>query len=318
MNKRLKTGALLLIPIVLIALFCTVPLAKPEQTHDWENRLIGFYLVRDQAGSNQDYIGDPQYGWEEAGTDTVSFGGIGNISLPKMILKAQTNEDGELYFPTLEGRRFFLAKEYGSSGTQEEFSYRLYSDLESSGLAINITDSGTTHTASGTLYYTAPLDAPTWTEENNTWIAINVWQQPDGTVYLEDNRTGFVGTLGSSIRKTVSYQEAVNGKTTEENTLDLTVNLQYIPRLEKVIVEQFTADHRPLTTKTFTAQEMLNGPSEAAISLTADTAYTLVCEYHTDGSVQRTLLDTQPEPISHTCWPALDSGLTLPCTITLP
>lgn len=45
MNKRLKTGALILIPIVLIALFCTVPLAKPEQERPGEDRMVGYYLL---------------------------------------------------------------------------------------------------------------------------------------------------------------------------------------------------------------------------------------------------------------------------------
>ena len=51
-----------------------------------------------------------------------------------MILKAKTDEQRELYFPNLEGRRFFLAKEYYNPGNLEEFAYRLYSDLESEGL----------------------------------------------------------------------------------------------------------------------------------------------------------------------------------------
>ena len=77
-----------------------------------------------------------------------------------MILKAKTDEQGELYFPNLEGRRFFLAKEYYNPGNLEEFAYRLYSDLESEGLHMEVTDLGTNHTVSGTLYYTAPLNDP--------------------------------------------------------------------------------------------------------------------------------------------------------------
>ena len=156
MNK-LRNGALILIPILLLALFSQVSLARPEQTHDWETHLAGFYLVRDTLDSGPTSIGDPEAGWEEQGSTPVSAYGH-SFSIPDMILKAQTGENGELYFPNLEGCRFFLAKEYYDPGNQQEFAYRLYSDLESEGLHMEVTDLGTNHTASGTLYYTAPLN----------------------------------------------------------------------------------------------------------------------------------------------------------------
>lgn len=158
MNK-LRNGALILIPILLLALFSQVPLARPEQTHDWETHLVGFYLVRDTLDSGPTSIGDPEAGWEEQGSTPVSAYGH-SFSIPDMILKAQTGENGELYFPNLEGRRFFLAKEYYDPGNLEEFAYRLYSDLESEGLHMEVTDLGTNHTASGTLYYTSPPTIP--------------------------------------------------------------------------------------------------------------------------------------------------------------
>ena len=233
MNKRFRTGILILIPVILLALLSQISLAQPEETHAWENRLVGFYLVRETMNSGPTSIGDPKAGWEEKGSSSVHANGL-TFSIPDMILKAKTDEQGELYFPNLEGRRFFLAKEYYNPGNLEEFAYRLYSDLESEGLHMEVTDLGTNHTASGTLYYTAPLNDPTWTEDNQIWAAYQVWQEPDGTVYLEDGGNSYGGTLDCSMTKTVTYQEARNGQATEENTLDLTINFRYIARTRPI------------------------------------------------------------------------------------
>lgn len=315
MNK-LRNGALILIPILLLALFSQVSLARPEQTHDWETHLVGFYLVRDTLDSGPTSIGDPEAGWEEQGSTPVSAYGH-SFSIPDMILKAQTEENGELYFPNLEGCRFFLAKEYFSSNGQQEFAYRLYSDLESEGLHMEVTDLGTNHTASGTLYYTAPLNDSIWSEDNQVWTAYLVYQEPDGTVYLADSGNSVGGTVDCSINKTVTYRETANGQATQENTLDLTINFRYISRLTEVTVEQFTADHRSMAAHTFSAQEMLEEPSEATSSWEEDAAYVIFTEHYADGTVQRTLLERGDEPVSHICWAAEENGLTIPFTITL-
>ena len=117
--------------------------------------------------------------------------------------------------------------------------------------------------------------------------------------------------------KTVTYQEARNGQTTEENTLDLTINFRYISRLEHVTVEQFTSDNQPVASRTIPAQEVLNGLSELSISLESNAAYTLICEHYADGTMQRTLLEREDAPVSHTCWAAEESGLTIPLFLTL-
>ena len=315
MNK-LRNGALILISILLLALFSQVSLARPEQTHDWETHLVGFYLVRDTLDSGPTSIGDPEAGWEQQGSTPVSAYGH-SFSIPDMILKTQTGENGELYFPNLEGCRFFLAKEYYDPGNQQEFAYRLYSDLESEGLHMEVTDLGTNHTASGTLYYTAPLNDSTWTEDNQVWTAYLVYQEPDGTVYLADSGNSVSGTVDCSMNKTVTYQETANGQATQENTLDLTINFRYISRLTEVTVEQFTADHRSMAAHTFSAQEMLEEPSEATSSWEEDAAYVIFTEHYADGTVQRTLLEQEDDPVSHTCWAAEENGLTIPFTITL-
>ena len=316
MNKRFRTGILILIPVILLALLSQISLAQPEETHAWESRLVGFYLVRETMNSGPTSIGDPEAGWEAQGSTPVSAYGH-SFPIPDMILKAQAGENGELYFPNLEGCRFFLAKEYYDPGNLEEFAYRLYSDLESEGLHMEVTDLGTNHTASGTLYYTAPLNDSTWTEDNQIWAAYQVWQEPDGTVYLTDSRNSVGGTVDCSMNKTVTYQEARNGQATQENTLDLTINFRYISRLTEVTVEQFTADHRSIAAHTFSAQEMLEEPSEATPSWEEDAAYVIFTEHYADSTVQRTLLERGDEPVSHICWVAEGNGLTIPFSITL-
>lgn len=315
MNK-LRKSALILIPILLLALLSQVSLARPEQTHDWETHLVGFYLVRDSLDSDPTSIGDPKAGWEAQGSTPVSAYGH-SFSIPDMILKAQAGENGELYFPNLEGCRFFLAKEYYDPGNLEEFAYRLYSDLESEGLHMEVTDLGTNHTASGTLYYTAPLNDSTWTEDNQVWTAYQVWQEPDGTVYLADSGNSVSGTVDCSMTKTVTYRENANGQATQENMLDLTINFRYISRLTQVTVEQFTADNQRVTSQPLSAQEMLEGEGTLALIWEPDAAYAIVLEQYADGTVQRTLLERGDEPVSHICWAAEENGLTIPFTITL-
>ena len=121
MNKRFRTGILILIPVILLALLSQISLAQPEETHAWENHLVGFYLVRETMNSGPTSIGDPKAGWEEKGSSSVHANGL-TFSIPDMILKAKTDEQRELYFPNLEGRRFFLAKEYYNPGNLEEFA----------------------------------------------------------------------------------------------------------------------------------------------------------------------------------------------------
>lgn len=76
MNKRFRTGILILIPVILLALLSQISLAQPEETHAWENHLVGFYLVRETMNSGPTSIGDPKAGWEEKeaapSTPTVS------------------------------------------------------------------------------------------------------------------------------------------------------------------------------------------------------------------------------------------------------
>lgn len=316
MNKRFRTGILILIPVILLALLSQISLARPQQTHDWETHLAGFYLVRSTTDSGPTSIGDPEAGWEDQGGTPVNLYGH-TFSIPDMILNAQRDKQGELYFPNLEGRRFFLVKEYDDPSNQEEFAYRLYSDLESEGLHMEVTDLGTTLTASGTLYYTAPLNDPTWTEDNQVWDACQVWQEPDGTVYLENGGNSYGGTVDCGMTKTVTYREAANGQTTQENTLKLTINFRYIARLTQVTVEQFTNRHQPLTSQALSNQEMLEGPDTLELAWAQDAAYALISEQSADGAVQRTLLERGDEPTSHTCWAAEESGLTVPVSITL-
>lgn len=109
MNKRFRTGILILIPVILLALLSQISLAQPEETHAWENHLVGFYLVRETMNSGPTSIGDHKAGWEEKGSSSVNANGL-TFSIPDMILKAKTDEQGELYFPNLEGRRFFLSE----------------------------------------------------------------------------------------------------------------------------------------------------------------------------------------------------------------
>lgn len=110
-----------------------------------------------------------------------------------MILKAQQGEDGEYYFPGVEGRRFFLVWEEELVDGEPDTSVRLCSDLAQGDYIVGITDLGESYTVSGTLHYTAPL-APV---QEQFWCPFPVLQMPDGTIYLVNSGPHFQGLAPS-------------------------------------------------------------------------------------------------------------------------
>ena len=98
-------------------------------------------------------------------------------------------------FPIWRADAFSWRRSIITPGNLEEFAYRLYSDLESEGLHMEVTDLGTNHTVSRHTLLHRSLNDPAWTEDNQIWAAYQVWQEPDGTVYLEDGGNSYGGTL---------------------------------------------------------------------------------------------------------------------------
>ena len=82
-------------------------------------------------------------------------------------------------------------------------------------------------------------------------------------------------------------------------------------------MEQFTNGHQLITSQTISAQEMLEGEGTLELTWAQDAAYALVSEQYADGTVQRTLLERGDEPVSHTCWAAEESGMTVPFSVSL-
>lgn len=299
MNKRLRTGALILIPIVLIALFCTVPLAKPEQERPGEDRMVGYYLLPGE-------LVPPDWGTAEGGWEPYATDGPFD-----MILKAQQGEDGEYYFPGVEGRRFFLVWEEELVDGQTDTSVRLCSDLADGDYTMGVSDQGESYTVSGTLYYTAPLASV----QEQFWCPFPVLQKPDGTIYLVDSGPHFQGA--GSVNRTDTQTETRNGKVIREETVNVTVHFSYVPPLEQVTVTQFTAGHQPIQSQSISAQQVLAGEETWELSWAEDAAYALITEQATDGTFVYNAMTPSEERATHTSYFPTDSGLTLPCTITL-
>lgn len=307
MNKRLRTGALILIPIVLIALFCIVPLAKPEQERPGEDRMVGYYLLPDELVPPD--WGTAEGGWEQYPSDIpyapTDVGG-------NLILKAQQSKDGEYYFPGVEGRRFFLVWEEELVDGQTDTSVRLCSDLAQGDYIVGVTDQGQSYTVSGTLYYTSPLAQI----QEQSWCPYPVFQRPDGTIYLVNSGSHFQGA--GAVNFTNTQTETRNGKVIREETVNVTVHFSYVPPLEQVTVTQFTASHQPIQSQTISAQQVLAGEATWELSWAEDAAYALVTEQATDGTFVYNAMTPSEERATHTSYFPTDGGLTLPCSITLP
>ena len=81
---------------------------------------------------------------------------------------------------------------------------------------------------------------------------------------------------------------------------------------------QFTASHQPIQSQTISAQQVLAGEATWELSWAEDAAYALVTEQATDGTFVYNAMTPSEERATHTSYFPTDSGLTLPCTITLP
>ena len=269
-------------------------LAQSEEKAPGSDRFAGFYLVH-----TQDY---PENFHENP--NLVEYGSVqaiverfGALSLSKEVLFAVEDEAGNYVFPGMEGGySLFLVEKVEEYGPVSDMVSNMAPGEE--GNAIRVTDSGTSNTLSGTVYYGAPLGAEDWDkyDDNSVWKGYRVYQTEDGRVYINGEGNSFSGGGGFGYGESVTQTFTDwNGEIVTES-IDVHVQVEVVERMERLVVTQFDEKNGIIRSDDLALREHL-----PEVNCEAETAWVLVEEISKGGTV-RTVYNAPEEgeePASH-------------------
>ena len=161
----------------------------------------------------------------------------------------------------------------------------------------NFTDGEVLESTSGTIYFGPPLGAPEdWDPHTNgvIWRCYQVYQTEDGRIYLNGHGNSFNGPMTHTL--TESYTSRENGETVQKETVSVTVAVEAVSRLEKLIVTQFDEQNQVLAAQSLPLTEEL-----PPVSWADGAAWALVEEIGPE-ETRRTLYNVPGEdgdPVSH-------------------
>ena len=185
-------------------------------------------------------------------------------------------------------------------------------------LAQEAHDEGTTSALEGTIYYGPPADVGAdWDPYDDfygIWHAYQVYQAPNGTVYIDGSGNSYSGGGGMGFTHEETYTSTVNGETSAD-TVSVTVHIELAPRIERLVVSQFGPDNTLLR-----SQELPLGVDLEPMACGADAAWALVEAYNQNGTVERTaytLPDPDGEPIYHSLVILDDQGMGTSTTLEI-
>ena len=260
-----------------------VRLARPEYQGAEADIWIGYFLAWERLPGEGEVIPRNGEGWVEYGSQTMEVSGLGSASIPREILIGQYSEEKGFTFPGMEGYSAVLALVRGEYGNTL--------------LAGNQLMDGKTHVSetssslSGAVCYGLPLGETQWPagEPEYAWRAYDVFQMPDGTVYLDGTGNSYGAAGGMTITEERTETEAING---EERQVSLSVEVRFevVGRLQEVRVKEFDASDRVTGETVFQAGEL---KEETAVALAEDTRWLVVEERFQDGDVTRTAYDAR-------------------------
>lgn len=305
-----KSRLLLWILAVLLLAGCS--LARPEKDANQEDRWAGFYVVP-TLGYSGGFYDNPLL--EEYGSSQVETDQFGTLTFPQEVLFAVEDKAGNYTFPGMEkGYSLFIYRKYGVG--EPDHKGRDYAVGITSNMApgeenpqFSYTDEGIFETASGVIYYGPPLDITDWDAYENrvVWTAYRVFQTTDGRIYLDGSGNSYAGggSSGSSFTETRTYTYGENGETVKEDKVAVSVSLQMIPRLEKLIVTQFDKNNAILQSDELNLQ--IDRPEVRCLP---ETAWVLVEEVTSEGT-ERTVYDPPEgeDPAAHDYVLLDDEGL---------
>lgn len=258
-------------------------LAQPEYQGPENDMWIGCFLAWEYFPGEGEVIRQDRTNWVEYGSQKLDVSGLGSVSIPREILIGQYQEGKGFTFPGLEGHCAFLAQV-----EQEDGSVFLSGNQLMDG---NTNVGGTKNSVSGTAYYGLPLGKTEWTEDGPeyVWRVYDVFQMPDGTVYLSGSGNSYGGAGGMTITEERTTTETING---EETSVSLSVEVRFetVSRIQEVRVKQFDGSDQVIEERVFSADTL---EDETAVTLAKDTQWLVVEEHCTDGTVTRTAYDAR-------------------------
>lgn len=274
----------LLLTLCTLLLLTACSLAKPEETQTAEqtDRFVGVYIVDDDQGNR---IHDLD-GWIEDGTQTLSAD-IGNISLPRLIYPAVFVEGEHRYvFPNLKGYALFAAK----VGQGQEAYTTTCSDLQNVNVKFHtydadpsVTQTGdadaeftaalTDYDLTGTLYISSEITP------GQFYRMLNVYQKPDGTIYLDGTGDGF--GFGGTLSFEEKSEKTVNGEKISMGTTKVTVTMEEARQAQTATLYWYGEKGELLTTQPLNIEE------------------TTALSWHT-GAAWAVYEETFPDDVTHT------------------
>lgn len=286
--------------VLLLFVLAGCSLARPEAGSAAGDPFVGFYAVRYSEEELDGFYDNPNL--VEYGASVLKAEGYGSFSVPRKVLFA-VEEGGEYVFPGLEGYKLFLL-----SGTMEGGGYysKAVSDMGPGETLVNVSDEGTSEIISGTLYVGPPLGVEDWDayQDDSIWMMYRVLQAPDGRPYLDGSGNSSSGFMGS-YKETQRYASSRNGKVAGEDSIEVTVMMEAVPRLERLVVTEFDERNDAVRVENLNLEEL------PEIHCEVETAWVLVEEYSAEGVVRTAYNVPGPEEeaISHRVVLLDDEGL---------
>ena len=274
-------AALLVLAVVLDA--AGWRLAQPEYQGPENDEWIGYFLAWERMPGEGEEIPWNGEGWVEYGSRSLDVSGLGRVKVSREILIAQYGEGAGFTFPGMEGYSAVLAQI-----KQEDGSILLSGNQI---MDVKTNAGGTKNSVSGTIYYGLPLGETEWPEgePNYAWRAYDVYQMPDGTVYLDGSGNSYGGAGGMTITEERTATETING---EETSVSLSVEVRFemVSRLQEVRVKEFDGADQVIAETVFPADAL---EDETSVTVAKDSGWLVVEEHCTDGTVKRTVYDLQ-------------------------
>ena len=227
---------LVVLSFVLLLSACT--LAKPEETNATEgDRFVGVYIISEDTDVNL-YDLD---GWIRDGIEDFEANRI-NVDIPRLIYPGVFDPEEHRYvFPGLDGYALFAA----TVGQGQDAYTTTCSDLENVNVKFHTRDadlsivqtgdenaemagSVTDYELTGTIY------VENADSENHYLRLMNVFQKPDGTIYLDG--TGDAFACASSFSLEEKSSRTVNGEKVELGTTKVTVTIEEAKEADSGII----------------------------------------------------------------------------------
>lgn len=294
-DRRLLIPATGIALVLLLILLRPVSLARPEAQNPAQDRWVGYYMV---LLPTADYDFDQE--WETYGNTKI--------------LNAQRQSNGRYVFTDLEGKALFF-EFLPPTDPEDPYSATVafQSDVAEVVHNIHITDTGSTHSLSGKLYWGAAT-TPAPDGLGYHWTACQVYQREDGSLYLTRGQS--YGSGGFILQQETKYTSTING-VTQHDALSVELCMEMVPRLESCTFFQLDENGVLLNQTTLTEAEALALTDDSyRLPLAEGTACILIRQdEEREGQVYTTLSPQPDGSFTGELWFLDEAGIGCPVAV---